>query len=166
MSKESWPDMDAFCVLHRDAMWTGREPRPGEYTKNLLLLGGQSITQLASNPRAHSRHHIGKARKMLSYGAPVSAQVHKAFIGRKTSGLEERDIPGLVKDSKVRWCNGVPKLPCPQHGWKEEKRKHPAASERDMTRDLLWQLALAIDAEEVEQSFDYMTMHRVCSKLL
>lgn len=164
LSKESWPDMDALCILQRGAMWAGNAPRSGEYIKNLMLCGGHSVTQLASNPRTHSRHHTGRARKMLSHRAPVSAQVHNAFVGRKTAGLEERDIPGLVKDSKVRWYNGVPKLPCPQHGWKEEK--HSAASEKDMSRDLLWQLALAIDAEEVEQSFDYMTLHRVCCKLL
>src|SRR5436190_8395223 len=84
----------------------------------------------------------------------------------KTTGLKERDIPSLVKDSKVRWYNGVPKLPCPQHGWKEEKQKHSAASEKDMSRDLLWQLALAIDTKEVEQPFDYMPLYRVCCKLL
>ena len=166
LSKESWPDMDAFCILQRNAMWAGNVPRSGEYLKNLLLCGGQSITQLASNPRIHSRHHTGKASKMLSHGAPVSAQVFVAFVGRKTSGVEERDIPGLVKDSKVRWYNGVPKLPCPQHGWKEEKQKTSATSEKDISRDLLWQLAIAIDAEEVEQSFDYMTLHQVCHKLL
>ena len=166
LPKESWPDMDAFCILQRSVMWAGNAPRSGEYIKNLMICGGHSITQLASNPRAHSRHHPEKARKMVSLGAPVSAQVFMAFVGRKAAGVEERDIFGLIKDTKVRWYNGVPKFPCPQHGWKEEKQKHLAASENDISRDLLWQLAAAINAEEVEQSFNYMTLHRVCHKLL
>lgn len=84
----------------------------------------------------------------------MSDQIYICFIGREIANIEGSDIDALAKEIKIRWINGVPKYPYPEHDWKNEKQARPSPKQ-GASKDMLYQLALTIDAEVTTQSFDF-----------
>ncbi|CAJ2506267.1 Uu.00g003970.m01.CDS01 [Anthostomella pinea] len=165
---ESWPDMEAFMILHRKDMWIGRPPKAGEYKKAFRLTGGHSITSMASD--RHSRRgrdrpalRNDKKAKMLTPASPMSRRLRLALSDQRLAATQERDIPGMISESKIRWRAGRPVRLCPQHDCEADQGKpgRTTNSEGPGNHSLLQQLAIAVDAEEAEQSFDYMSFRRV-----
>ncbi|KAI0490325.1 hypothetical protein F4859DRAFT_457760 [Xylaria cf. heliscus] len=163
----SWPDMDAFSILHRGELWVGAAPKSGQYLQNLMLAGGNSIVGLASNARLRSHGMRQDRAKFLPCGAKVSGKIFDAFVLRKAEGLSEEDLERLMTDTKVRWYDGKAVRPCFHHGWDKAGNKKvdvkPTSSETD---NPFLRLSQAIDAETLEQSFDYMSLNRVCWMVL
>lgn len=166
LPKNTWPNMEAFMILQRDALWAGT-PKTGEYHNNQALCCGASLTQLAQENRkgnSRSRHmkQNKKAAKMLSHGGVVSRMVLDWVAEHRSSGLEEESLKEILDKSQLRWYNDEAVLPCRVHGWKEapdenQRKKH--------IPDLLMALSEAVDFEELELSYDYMTLFRVCWRL-
>ncbi|KAI0872584.1 hypothetical protein GGS24DRAFT_430739 [Hypoxylon argillaceum] len=165
--KGSWPDMDAFSILHRGDLWVGTAPKPGQYLQNLMVAGGNSIVGLASDARARSQPTRTGKFKTLTFSANVCDSIFSAFIDRKAGGMSEEDVERLIANTKLRWYNGKAVRPCFHHGWDKagnyKKDKNPTSSETD---NPFLRLAQAVDAETLEQSFDYMSLNRVCWMVL
>ncbi|TGJ79058.1 hypothetical protein E0Z10_g9708 [Xylaria hypoxylon] len=162
----SWPDMDAFSTLHRGDLWVGTAPKSGQYLKNLMLAGGNSIVNLASDARSLSQPIRHERVKFLTPSLKVSERILDAFVDRKVEGLSEEDLERLMTDTKLRWYNGKAVRPCFHHGWDKvggRKEDNPTSSD---TYNPFLRLAQAIDAETLEQSFDYMSLNRVCWMVL
>ncbi|KAF2965697.1 hypothetical protein GQX73_g7901 [Xylaria multiplex] len=162
--KASWPDMDAFMTLHRGDVWVGTTPKPGQYLKNLIISEGETLVGFANNPRFSSeRPRSYPPAKCITRGAKVSRSINQAFITRKAEGLTRDDAERLISGTKLRWYEGKPVKPCFHHGWeKAGNHKGDANPASSKTDNLFLRLALAVDAEDIEQSFDYMSFHRVC----
>ncbi|KAI1110728.1 hypothetical protein F5Y14DRAFT_443764 [Nemania sp. NC0429] len=165
--KGSWPDMDAFSTLHRGDLWVGTAPKSGQYLYNLMLAGGNSIVGLASDARNRSPAIRPERVRYLTGGAKVSMKVFDAFVDRGAEGLGAEDLERLMTDTKLRWYDGKAVGPCFHHGW-DKAGNHKGdgnATCAEMDNPFL-RLAQAIDAETLEQSFDYMSLNRVCWMVL
>ncbi|KAI0185623.1 hypothetical protein EV127DRAFT_196708 [Xylaria flabelliformis] len=158
--KGSWPDMDAFSILHRGDLWVGIAPKSGQYLQNLMLAGGNSIVGLASDSRVNSRTFRTERVKSLTSSAKVSKRINEAFVERNVEGLSEEDLERLITDTKLRWYAGKAVKPCFHHGW--DKAGNHKGDLNCKTDNHFLRLAQAIDAETLEQSFDYMSLNRVC----
>ncbi|KAI1827033.1 hypothetical protein F4861DRAFT_529497 [Xylaria intraflava] len=165
--KGSWPDMDAFTTLHRGDLWVGTAPRSGQYLPNLMLAGGNSAVSLASDARLISPAIRRDRAKFLQGSPTVSERIFEAFVDRGVEGLDEGDLERLIAHTKLRWYNGKAVMPCFHHGWDKAGNNkgdgNPTSSKVD---NLFLRLAEAIDAEKLEQSFDYMSLNRVCWMVL
>lgn len=129
--------------------------RARRFAKNFLICCGESVSTFSKNTQNNARPLFRKEapKANLLRKAPVADQIYISFIGREIANIEGSDIDALAKESRVRWINGVPKYPCPEHDWKNEKQARPS-TEQGASKDMLYQLALAIDAEVITQSFD------------
>ncbi|KAJ8130371.1 hypothetical protein O1611_g3261 [Lasiodiplodia mahajangana] len=165
--KGSWPDIEAFSILHRGDLWVGAPPKSGQYIQNTMMAGGNSIVSLASDARANSQPINKKRTKFVTLNAVVSNKIFTAFVERRAQGLSEDDIERLIVDTRLRWYNGKAVRPCFHHGWDKAGNhkgdKSPASSQNG---NPFLRLAQAIDAEALEQSFDYMSLNRVCWMVL
>ncbi|KAI0538848.1 hypothetical protein GGR58DRAFT_512811 [Xylaria digitata] len=160
--KGSWPDMDAFITLHRGDLWVGTTPKPGHYLRSLILAGGGSIVSLASDVRPGPTHSSRPA-KTITPGAKVSMNINEAFVRRKAEGLTQDDLDRLISGTKLRWYDGKPVKPCFHHGWdKAGNHKGDMNFTSSETDNPFLRLAQAVDAENLEMSFDYMLWGRVC----
>ncbi|KAI8949202.1 hypothetical protein F4801DRAFT_603408 [Xylaria longipes] len=157
----AFPDIDAFSTLHRGDLWVGTAPKSGKYFYNLSIASGNSIVSLASDARVSSERFRNEGVRTLTSSAKVSERIHTAFIDRNVEGMSEEDVERLLSDTKVRWYNGRAVRPCFYYGWdkagnhKGERNLIPSEADNYFLR-----LAQAIDAETLEQSFDYMFLNR------
>lgn len=165
--KGSWPDMDAFSTLHRGDLWVGTAPKSGQYLYNMMLAGGNSVVGLASDARGRSPAIRHERVRFLTGGAKVSMKIFDAFVDRGAEGLSAEDLERLMADTKLRWYNGKAVAPCFHHGWDKagthKGDSNPTSPEMD---NPFLRLAQAVDAETLEQSFDYMSLNRVCWMVL
>jgi hypothetical protein len=161
--KDSWPDMDAFTILHRDDLWVGTAPQSGQYYNNLMMTEGNSIVGLASNARVSLPRHRTERMKTVTARAPVSKTIFDTFGTPGADGMSEEDLERLLTHTKLRWYDGRAVRPCFHHGWDKAGNhkgdRNPTSPETD---NPFLRLAQAVDAETLEQSFDYMTLNRVC----
>ncbi|CAJ2512373.1 Uu.00g053880.m01.CDS01 [Anthostomella pinea] len=169
LPKGSWPDMEAFSILHRGDLWLGEAPRRGQYLKSLMLAAGGSTVGSARDARYTRRSAIRKdAKANLSYGAPVSTKIFDAFALRDVEGISENELEQLMAETKLRWYGGKAVRPCFHHGWAKagdyQSHKNSAASSK--TDNPFLRLAQALDAEALEQTFDYISLNRVCWMVL
>ncbi|KAI0444540.1 hypothetical protein F4803DRAFT_511033 [Xylaria telfairii] len=164
----SWPDMDAFIILHRKELWVGAAPnKSDQYLQKLLLVEGNSVVNLASDARLGPPAMRPQRVKCLAHSAKVSEKIFDAFVSRKVEGLSEEDLERLMTDTKVRWYNGKAVRPCFHHGWeKAGNNKGDTKPTSSKTDNPFLRLSQAIDAETLEQSFDYMSLNRVCWMVL
>ncbi|KAI1164268.1 hypothetical protein F5B18DRAFT_266610 [Nemania serpens] len=163
----SWPDMEAFSTLHRGDLWVGTAPKSDQYLYNLMLTKGNSIVGLASDARGRSPAIRPERVRYLTAGAKVSMKIFDAFVDRGAEGLSAEDLERLMTDTKLRWYNGKPVRPCFHHGWdKAGNHKGDSNPTSPKNDNPFLRLAQAIDAEALEQAFDYMSLNRVCWMVL
>ncbi|KAI0097184.1 hypothetical protein GGR51DRAFT_541687 [Nemania sp. FL0031] len=165
--KGSWPDIEAFSILHRGDLWVGAPPKSGQYLRSLMLAGGSSIIGLASDARVKSHPASNERVKFVTYSTTVTEKIFTAFVDRKAQGLRKDDIERFLAGTRLRWYDGEAVRPCFHHGWAKAGNhkgdKNPASLEND---NPFLRLAQAIDVEALEQSFDYMSLNRVCWMVL
>ncbi|KAI0406040.1 hypothetical protein F4802DRAFT_613982 [Xylaria palmicola] len=152
----SWPDMEAFSTLHRADLWVGAAPESHQYFKHIVLAAGQSVVGQASDARCslpiirsdRARHLTGKAR--------VTQKILQVFSRGNVGFLSEGDLERLMADTNLRWYGGKPVRPL-----KADSKTTVSEAGNPFLR-----LAQTIDAELLEQSFDYMSLDRVCWMVL
>ncbi|KAI0417116.1 hypothetical protein F5X98DRAFT_387417 [Xylaria grammica] len=168
IQKGSWPDMEAFVTLHRDELWKkGTEPTSRPYGKNWMRQGSNNLVGACLD----GRNMIGPGgivtRQCFKERQTVSSIYFKTFVTSEKQTLHEEDLEVLMRPAGLRWYNGKAVKPCPHHGWdgagKHKGDKNPASSEKD---NPFLRLAQTIDAEDLEMSFDYMSLYRVCWMVL